>query len=133
MLSVADKWLAELLNILENTGVANETLVVIWGISKYQVLPNIHFLNKPNRDSGVSLPENSGVTPYLNPRTASFHIPLVFAHPPTTIHRDQLSSSFNSNPPHNSRYYMGTWISQQINKIRYPKSSPHVQRLTSTL
>ncbi|CRL28206.1 unnamed protein product [Penicillium camemberti] len=32
MLSVADKWLAELLNILENTGVANETLVVIWGI-----------------------------------------------------------------------------------------------------
>ncbi|CAI7649230.1 unnamed protein product [Penicillium crustosum] len=62
-LGVADKWLAELLNILEETGVANETLVVMVG------------------DHGVSLPENSGVTPYLNPHTASFHVPLVFAHP----------------------------------------------------
>ncbi|KAG0153655.1 hypothetical protein PDIDSM_2309 [Penicillium digitatum] len=62
-LGVVDKWLAELLNILEETGVANETLVVMVG------------------DHGVSLPENSGVTPYLNPHTASFHVPLVFAHP----------------------------------------------------
>ncbi|KAF3019116.1 hypothetical protein E8E15_005123 [Penicillium rubens] len=62
-LGVADKWLAELLNILEETGVANETLVVMVG------------------DHGVSLPENSGVTPYLNPHASSFHVPLVFAHP----------------------------------------------------
>ncbi|KAJ5479838.1 hypothetical protein N7530_005347 [Penicillium desertorum] len=62
-LGVADKWLAELLDILEETGVANETLVVMVG------------------DHGVSLPENSGVTPYLNPHTSSFHVPLVFAHP----------------------------------------------------
>ncbi|KAJ6183905.1 hypothetical protein N7519_005206 [Penicillium mononematosum] len=62
-LAVADKWLAELLDILEETGVANETLVVMVG------------------DHGVSLPENSGVTPYLNPHSSSFHVPLVFAHP----------------------------------------------------
>ncbi|KAJ5813065.1 hypothetical protein N7447_010088 [Penicillium robsamsonii] len=62
-LGVVDKWLAELLNILEETGVANETLVVMVG------------------DHGVSLPENSGVTPYFNPHIVSFHVPLVFAHP----------------------------------------------------
>ncbi|CDM31346.1 hypothetical protein DTO013E5_8 [Penicillium roqueforti] len=62
-LGVADKWLAELLDILEETGVANETLVVMVG------------------DHGISLPENSGVTPYDNPHISSFHVPLVFAHP----------------------------------------------------
>ncbi|CAG7922239.1 unnamed protein product [Penicillium olsonii] len=62
-LGVADKWLAQLLDILEETGAADETLVVMAG------------------DHGISLPENSGVTPYDNPHVASFHVPIVFAHP----------------------------------------------------
>ncbi|KAJ5366293.1 hypothetical protein N7541_000234 [Penicillium brevicompactum] len=62
-LGVADDWLALLLDILEETGAANETLVVMAG------------------DHGISLPENSGVTPYDNPHVASFHVPIVFAHP----------------------------------------------------
>ncbi|KAJ5559068.1 hypothetical protein N7535_009067 [Penicillium sp. DV-2018c] len=75
-LGVVDKWLAELLNVLEETGVANETLVVMVG------------------DHGISLPENSGVTPYDNPHVASFHVPLVFAHPQLpTIEIDSRVSS----------------------------------------
>ncbi|XHG02953.1 hypothetical protein AWENTII_006272 [Aspergillus wentii] len=62
-LNYIDKWLAETLQILEETGAANETLLVITG------------------DHGITLPEDGGVTPYDNPHISNFHVPLVFAHP----------------------------------------------------
>jgi arylsulfatase A-like enzyme len=51
------------LDVLEETGQANETLLVLIG------------------DHGVSLPEDGNNTPYDNPHVAAFHIPLVFSHP----------------------------------------------------
>ncbi|KKK23467.1 hypothetical protein ARAM_003971 [Aspergillus rambellii] len=62
-IGLADKWLGDILDILEETGVANETLVVMTG------------------DHGITLPEDGGVTPYDNPHVSNFHVPLVFAHP----------------------------------------------------
>ncbi|PKY06103.1 alkaline phosphatase-like protein [Aspergillus campestris IBT 28561] len=59
----ADDWLAEILDILEEKGVANETLVVLAG------------------DHGLSLPNDGGVTPYDNPHVGSFQVPIVLAHP----------------------------------------------------
>ena len=59
----ADDWLAEILGILEEKGVANETLVVLAG------------------DHGLSLPNDGGVTPYDNPHVGSFQVPIVLAHP----------------------------------------------------
>ncbi|PYH96916.1 sulfatase domain protein [Aspergillus ellipticus CBS 707.79] len=58
-----DEWLAEIINILTEKGVVDETLIVMAG------------------DHGLSLPNDGGVTPYDNPHIGSFHIPLVFAHP----------------------------------------------------
>ncbi|KAJ5611205.1 hypothetical protein N7510_007924 [Penicillium lagena] len=58
-----DGWLGQVLDILEETGVANETLLVMTG------------------DHGISLAEDGGVTPYDNPHVSNFHVPLVFAHP----------------------------------------------------
>lgn len=58
-----DNWLNEILEILEEKGVANETLIVMAG------------------DHGLSLPFDNGVTPYDNPRVGNFHIPIVLAHP----------------------------------------------------
>ncbi|KAI9662179.1 MAG: hypothetical protein M1831_002875 [Alyxoria varia] len=58
-----DGWLKKILSILEETKVADETLVVFCG------------------DHGLSLPENGGVTPYDNPHVGAFHIPIVFSHP----------------------------------------------------
>lgn len=60
---VADRWLGEILDVLEEAGVAEETLLVMVG------------------DHGVSLIENNGVTPYDNPHVGNFHVPMVFSHP----------------------------------------------------
>ena len=64
-----DRWLKTMLDTLEETGVANETLVVISG------------------DHGVSTPEGN-ITPYDDPGVGAFHVPLVLSHPhlpPVTI------------------------------------------------
>lgn len=58
-----DEWLADILEVLEETGVANETLLVMAG------------------DHGLSLPNDGGLTPYHNPHASSFHVPLFFSHP----------------------------------------------------
>ncbi|KAJ5151281.1 uncharacterized protein N7482_010533 [Penicillium canariense] len=58
-----DAWLATILGILQEKGVANETLVVMAG------------------DHGLSLPNDGGITPYDNPHVGNFHVPIVFAHP----------------------------------------------------
>lgn len=62
-IGVADRWLGEILEVLEEAGVADETLVVMVG------------------DHGISLIEDGGVTPYDNPHVANFHVPMVFSHP----------------------------------------------------
>ncbi|KAL4781300.1 alkaline-phosphatase-like protein [Aspergillus varians] len=59
----ADRWIAEILDILEEKGVRNETLVVMAG------------------DHGLSLPNDGGITPYSNPHIGNFHVPIVLAHP----------------------------------------------------
>ncbi|KAH2272923.1 hypothetical protein KXW96_005194 [Aspergillus fumigatus] len=58
-----DNWLAEIMDILTEKGVADETLLVMAG------------------DHGLSLPNDGGVTPYDNPHIGSFQVPIVFAHP----------------------------------------------------
>lgn len=58
-----DRWLAKVLDILEEQGVADETLIVLVG------------------DHGLSIAEDMSFTPYHNPRIANFHVPLVFSHP----------------------------------------------------
>ncbi|RHZ73710.1 hypothetical protein CDV55_108103 [Aspergillus turcosus] len=58
-----DNWLAEIMDILREKGVADETLLVMAG------------------DHGLSLPNDGGVTPYDNPHIGSFQVPIVFAHP----------------------------------------------------
>lgn len=58
-----DRWLGQMLEILEETGAANETLVVYVG------------------DHGLSIAENGAVTPYYQPNVANFHVPLVLSHP----------------------------------------------------
>jgi hypothetical protein len=58
-----DDWLADLIDILEEKGVANETLFVMAG------------------DHGLSLPNDGGITPYDNPHVGSFKVPIVLAHP----------------------------------------------------
>ncbi|KAL4768212.1 hypothetical protein BDW60DRAFT_219933 [Aspergillus nidulans var. acristatus] len=59
----ADRWIAQILDILEEKGVRNETLLVMAG------------------DHGLSLPNDGGITPYSNPHIGSFHVPIVLAHP----------------------------------------------------
>lgn len=58
-----DHWLSKILGILENEGVADETLLVVVG------------------DHGLSLPENGAVTPYYQPNVGNVHVPLVLSHP----------------------------------------------------
>lgn len=65
-----DDWLAEILDILEEKGIRNETLIAMAG------------------DHGLSLPNDGGITPYDNPHVGSFQVPIVLAHPhlpPVTI------------------------------------------------
>ncbi|KAL4807495.1 hypothetical protein BDV18DRAFT_151521 [Aspergillus unguis] len=59
----ADRWIADILDILEEKGVRNETLLVMAG------------------DHGLSLPNDGGITPYSNPHVGSFKVPIVVAHP----------------------------------------------------
>ncbi|KAF4460899.1 hypothetical protein FALBO_12314 [Fusarium albosuccineum] len=58
-----DKWIRKVLNVLDEQGVANETLIVFLG------------------DHGVSLPENNFASPYYNPNIGVDHVPLVLSHP----------------------------------------------------
>lgn len=58
-----DGWLQKVLDILDETGVANETLVVLVG------------------DHGLSIAERGTTTPYGNPHVANYHVPLVISHP----------------------------------------------------
>jgi hypothetical protein len=58
-----DDWISTLIDVLEEKGVANETLFVMAG------------------DHGLSLPNDGGVTPYDNPHVGSFKVPIVIAHP----------------------------------------------------
>ncbi|KAH6867712.1 sulfatase [Thelonectria olida] len=58
-----DRWLKRVLDILDEEGVADETLVVFVG------------------DHGISIAEEGSVTPYYNPHVANFHVPLVLSHP----------------------------------------------------
>jgi hypothetical protein len=58
-----DRWLAKVLSILEDEGVADDTLIVLVG------------------DHGLSIAEDMSFTPYHNPRIANFHVPLVVSHP----------------------------------------------------
>lgn len=58
-----DRWMAKVLGILDEQEVANETLVIAVG------------------DHGLAIAENHGVTAYLNPNVANFHVPLVLSHP----------------------------------------------------
>ncbi|KAJ5157655.1 uncharacterized protein N7482_008755 [Penicillium canariense] len=73
---VNDRWYETFLDILEETGVANETLIVMTG------------------DHGLSLPEDGNVTPYDNPLETNFHVPLVFANPRLPV--IQLNASVSS-------------------------------------
>ncbi|KAJ6788237.1 hypothetical protein PWT90_04381 [Aphanocladium album] len=58
-----DRWLGQMLDIIEETGAANETLIVYVG------------------DHGLSIAENGAVTPYYQPNVGNFHVPLVLSHP----------------------------------------------------
>ncbi|OPB40031.1 sulfatase [Trichoderma guizhouense] len=58
-----DGWLQKILDVLDEEGVADETLVIFVG------------------DHGLSVPENDGITPYYNANIGNFHVPLVFSHP----------------------------------------------------
>ncbi|CEJ91190.1 hypothetical protein VHEMI06920 [[Torrubiella] hemipterigena] len=58
-----DRWLGKVLGILDEEGVANETLVVFAG------------------DHGISIPENDIPASYYNPSVGCNKIPLVFSHP----------------------------------------------------
>ncbi|KAJ4002650.1 hypothetical protein NW752_002528 [Fusarium irregulare] len=58
-----DKWIRKVLDLLDEQGVANETLIVFVG------------------DHGLSMPENDIVSPYYNPNVGVDHVPLVVSHP----------------------------------------------------
>lgn len=58
-----DRWLSKILGILDEKGVANETLLVLVG------------------DHGLSIAERGTITPYSNPHVANYHVPLVMSHP----------------------------------------------------
>ncbi|KND91825.1 hypothetical protein TOPH_03368 [Tolypocladium ophioglossoides CBS 100239] len=59
----ADRWLGKILDILDEEGVADETLMVFVG------------------DHGLSVPENNGISPYYNTNIGNFHVPIVLSHP----------------------------------------------------
>lgn len=58
-----DRWLDRILQILDEEGVADETLLVVVG------------------DHGLSIAERGSITPYSNPHVANYHVPLVLSHP----------------------------------------------------
>jgi hypothetical protein len=59
----SDRWLARVLEILEEQGVAEETLVVVAG------------------NHGLSIVEDGAIIPYQSTNVANLHVPLVFSHP----------------------------------------------------
>ncbi|KAJ5641502.1 hypothetical protein N7490_005502 [Penicillium lividum] len=75
-IGINDKWFGTVLDILEETGVANETLVIMTG------------------DHGLSLLEDNSITPYDNPHVANFHVPLVISNP--NLPPIQINSSVTS-------------------------------------
>ncbi|OAA58154.1 sulfatase domain protein [Cordyceps fumosorosea ARSEF 2679] len=58
-----DRWLGRILGVLDDEGVAGETLVVVTG------------------DHGISLPENNTPASYHNPNAGCNHVPVVMSHP----------------------------------------------------
>ncbi|KAJ5591627.1 Alkaline phosphatase-like alpha/beta/alpha [Penicillium hispanicum] len=58
-----DEWISEILDLLEDFGIADETLLVMAG------------------DHGISLPNDGGITAFHDPHVGNFHVPLFFAHP----------------------------------------------------
>ena len=65
-----DRWLGRILEILEDHGVSQNTLVVLVG------------------DHGLSIVETGAVTPYYQPNIDNFHVPLILSHqalPPIDI------------------------------------------------
>lgn len=58
-----DRWLQQILDILESEGVAEETLLVLVG------------------DHGLGIAERGTVTPYSQPHISNYHVPLVISHP----------------------------------------------------
>ncbi|KAM4063142.1 sulfatase domain-containing protein [Hirsutella rhossiliensis] len=65
-----DRWLGKILEILDDQGVADETLVVLLG------------------DHGLSIPENDNPSSNFNPNVGNNHVPLILSHPkipPLTI------------------------------------------------
>ncbi|KAL1585698.1 hypothetical protein WHR41_05973 [Cladosporium halotolerans] len=58
-----DRWLGKILDILDEQGVADETLIIFVG------------------DHGLSIAEDNSFTPYHNPKISNFHVPLVVSHP----------------------------------------------------
>ncbi|KAJ5640104.1 Alkaline phosphatase-like alpha/beta/alpha [Penicillium longicatenatum] len=58
-----DEWIADILDILEEAGIADETLLVMAG------------------DHGISLPNDGGVTANHDAHVGNFHVPLFFSHP----------------------------------------------------
>ncbi|KAJ5279851.1 hypothetical protein N7478_005223 [Penicillium angulare] len=58
-----DEWVSDIMGVLEDAGVANETLLIMAG------------------DHGISLPNDGGITANHDPHVANFHVPLHFSHP----------------------------------------------------
>jgi arylsulfatase A-like enzyme len=58
-----DRWIGQILDVLDEEDVADETLVVLHG------------------DHGISIPENDILASYYNPNVGCDHVPLVFSHP----------------------------------------------------
>ena len=58
-----DRWIRELLDILEEEEVADKTLVIFLG------------------DHGLSLAETGGISPHQRGHVANFHVPFVLSHP----------------------------------------------------
>ncbi|KAG6253499.1 hypothetical protein E4U23_007665 [Claviceps purpurea] len=76
-----DKWLGKVLAVLDDQGVANETLVVMVG------------------DHGLSMPENDLNTAYYNPNVGNLHVPLVLSHPKLPVlHVDDAVTSLSILP-----------------------------------
>lgn len=62
-ISYVDNWLGKISKILDEEGVAKETLLIVLG------------------DHGLSVAERGSITPYSNPHVGNYHIPLILSHP----------------------------------------------------
>lgn len=76
-----DRWVGHLLDIVEEEGATNDTLIVLLG------------------DHGVPVVEMGGASPWGVPSMGSFHVPLVFSHPQLpVININELVSSMSVLP-----------------------------------